>query len=98
MPVSPSLLGEAGARLTQLAQGRVYAYILMDATTRLPLLGDIIRVGAADRPLGFASIGDLLLGVGVAILCWQMTREAKPAGKGKTENRDDAENAFKSCS
>lgn len=98
MPVSPSLLGEAGARLTQLAQGRVYAYILMDATTCLPLLGDIIRVGAADRPLGFASIGDLLLGVGVAILCWQMTREAKPAGQGKMEDRDDAENAFKSCS
>lgn len=77
MPVSPSLLGEAGARLTQLAQGQVYAYCLANTSTRLAFLGDIIRIGSASRPLGFASIGDLLLGLGVGILCWHMTREAQ---------------------
>lgn len=74
MPVSVSLLSAAGERLTQLSEGRIYAYRLMDAATRLPFFGDIIRFGSADRPLGFASIGDLLLGIGVAILCWQMMK------------------------
>ena len=68
MPVSGSLLGGSGARLSQLAQGRIYAYCLVDATSKLPFLGDIIRVGPAGVPLGFASVGDILLGVGVAIL------------------------------
>jgi len=75
MPVSPSLLGEAGTRLAQLAQGQVYAYCLANTATRFAILGDIIRIGSASRPLGFASIGDLLLGLGVCILCWQMTRK-----------------------
>jgi len=77
MPVSPSTLGEAGTRLTQLAQGQVYSYCLANTTTRFAVLGDIIRVGSANRPLGFASIGDLLLGLGVGILCWHMTRKAQ---------------------
>ena len=75
MPVSPSILGEAGTRLTQLAQGNVYAYCLTNETTRLAVLGDVIRIG----PVGFASIGDLVLGVGVGILCWHMTRKGKEA-------------------
>ena len=75
MPVSPLLLTDAGTRLTQLAQGQVYAYCPMNAATRLSALGDIIRIGSASRPVGFASIGDLLLGLGVGILCWHMTRK-----------------------
>ena len=77
MPVSPSLLGEAGTRLTQLAQGQVYAYCLANTATRFAVLGDIIRIGSASHPLGFASIGDLLLGIGVGILCWHMTRKVQ---------------------
>jgi hypothetical protein len=77
MPVSPSLLGEAGTRLTQLAQGNVYAYCLSNAATRLAVLGDIIRIGPVSRPLGFASIGDLVLGLGVGILFWHMTRKTQ---------------------
>lgn len=83
MPVSPSLLGEAGTRLTQLAQGQVYAYCPMNAATRFSALGDIIRIGSANRPLGFASIGDLLLGLGVGILCWQMTRKREEPARAQ---------------
>ena len=86
MPVSASLLSMSGERLTQLSEGRIYAYRLMDAATRLPLLGDIIRFGSADRPLGFASIGDLLLGLGVAILCWQMMKTAQDSKKNKPDS------------
>lgn len=78
MPVAVSLLSQ-GERLAQLAEGRVYAYCLADQATRLPFLGDVIRLGSAQTPLGFASIGDLVLCVGVGILFWQMTRtEKKP--------------------
>jgi hypothetical protein len=74
MPVSASLYSGAGERLSQLANGQVYAYCLANETTRLPMFGDIIRLGHAASPLGFASIGDLVLCIGVGILCWQMTR------------------------
>jgi hypothetical protein len=76
MPVAASLLGR-GERLTQLAEGSVYAYCLADQTTRLPFLGDVIRLGSAQAPLGFASIGDLVLCIGVGILFWQMTQAEK---------------------
>lgn len=77
MPVAATLLGGAGERLTQLAQGRIYAYCLMDAATKLPLLGDVIRLGPAGASIGFASVGDLLLGIGVAVLVYGMTKEPK---------------------
>ena len=83
MPVSASLLGGA-ERLSQLAAGRIYAYCLLDASTRLPLLGDVIRLGPAGMPLGFASIGDIVLCIGVGILCWQMTH-AKDKGADRPE-------------
>lgn len=74
MPVSVTLLGGAGGRLAQITQGRIYAYCLLNETTKLPFLGDVIRVGPAGMPIGFASAGDILLGVGVAILAYQMTK------------------------
>ena len=74
MPVSAKLLGGAGERLVQLTEGRIYAYCLADGTSKLPFLGDMIRVGPAGMPLGFASAGDILLGIGVAILAYQMTK------------------------
>lgn len=77
MPVSASLLTGAGERLTQLTSGRIYAYCLANETTRLPFLGDVIRFGYAGAPFGYASIGDLVLCVGVGVLCWQMTRIEK---------------------
>ena len=74
MPVAASLLGNAADRLTQLAAGEIYAYSLMDASTKLAFLGDMIRVGPAGLPIGFASAGDILLGIGVAILAFSMAR------------------------
>ena len=74
MPVSATLLGGAGERMAQLTQGRIYAYCLLSETSKLPFLGDIIRIGPAGVPIGFASAGDILLGVGVAILAYQMTK------------------------
>ncbi len=90
MPVSPLLLGEAGTRLTQLAQGNVYAYCLTDETTRLAVLGDIIRIGSVSQPVGFASIGDLLLGVGVGILCWHMTRKGQEPAQAGAKTQESA--------
>ena len=46
----------------------------MDASTKLAFLGDMIRVGPAGLPIGFASAGDILLGIGVAILAFSMAR------------------------
>ena len=86
MPVSASLLGGASERLAQLTQGRIYAYCLMDGSTRLAFLGDVIRLGPAGMPLGYASIGDVVLCLGVGILFWQMTR----AGKKNTDDTKEA--------
>ncbi len=74
MPVSAALLGVSSERLTQLTQNRIYAYTLMTEQTHLPLLGDILRLGPAEMPFGFASIGDLVLCVGIAILFFQLVR------------------------
>jgi len=83
MPVSAALLEGATERLIQLSQNRIYAYSLMDATTRLPFLGDVIRLGPAGIPIGFASAGDIVLCVGMAILLFQMTkRTAKREASG----------------
>ena len=77
MPVATSLLGGAADRLAQLAAGKIYAYCLMDASTKLAFLGDVLRVGPAGLPIGFASAGDILLGIGAAILAFCMTRAGK---------------------
>lgn len=83
MPVAKSLL-DSGERLTQLTEGRIYAYCLMDNNTRLPALGDVIRLGTANQTLGFASIGDILLCIGVGILFYQMTKaKAEPVERIK---------------
>lgn len=74
MPVSASLVRDSAQRLEQLANGEIYAYCLMDADTKLSFLGDVLRLGPAGAPLGFASAGDLALCAGVAILCFQMMR------------------------
>ncbi|MDP3447088.1 MAG: DUF5317 domain-containing protein [Eubacteriales bacterium] len=87
MPVAAALASGAGERLTQLAEGRVYAYCLADASTRLPFLGDVIRIGPAGMPLGFASVGDIMLSLGVAILCWQMTKAVSGAEKNESKAR-----------
>lgn len=83
MPVDAALLGDATQRLALLQSGRIYAYCLMDESTRLPFLGDIIRLGPAGIPLGFASIGDIILCAGVALLAFCMTKAKLPADENR---------------
>ena len=78
MPVSASLVGQLPQRLEQLQMNQIYAYCLTDGQTVLPFLGDILRIGPKGTPFGFASIGDLLLCVGIGILCVQLTRPSQP--------------------
>jgi len=77
MPVSAALVGQLPQRLEQLQMNQIYAYCLADGQTILPFLGDILRIGSEGAPFGFASIGDLLLCVGVLILCIQLTRPSQ---------------------
>ena len=74
MPVSTALVGQLPQRLEDLAQNRIYAYTLSGEQTVLPFLGDVIRIGPAGTPFGFASAGDLILCMGVLILCVQLVR------------------------
>ncbi len=74
MPVSESLLIAGSTRAQELAAGSIYAYTQITPQTALPFLGDVIRIGPRGVPFGFASIGDILLGVGVALLFFQMLR------------------------
>jgi hypothetical protein len=78
MPVSDALLVEGSIRAQQLAAGGIYAYSLMTPHTVLPFLGDVIRIGPRGVPFGFASVGDLLIGIGTALLFFQMMRYDAP--------------------
>lgn len=75
MPVSQGLVLRAGTEelAARLAAGAVPGYTLQTAATRLPWLGDILAVG----PLGYASVGDLLLGVGAGMLAFRLIRPPK---------------------
>lgn len=74
MPVSAGLLGAMPDRLLLLEENGIYAYCRMDANTRLKFLGDILRLGPSGFPLGFASIGDIVLSAGVAVLCFLLVK------------------------
>jgi hypothetical protein len=87
MPVAKTLL-DGAERLVQLAQNQIYAYCLMGEGTQLPILGDIIRLGKAGQTLGFASIGDVVLCIGVGILFWQMTRTGMEKRKTAEPTQD----------
>ncbi len=81
MPVSAALLADGSERAARLAAGEIYAYAAADEATRLPFLGDVLRLGPSGAALGYASPGDLLLCAGVAILCFQMARYRGAAEK-----------------
>ncbi len=91
MPVSAALIGQLPQRLEALAQNRIYAYTLLNEQTVLPFLGDVIRIGPAGTPFGFASAGDFVLCVGVLILCIQLVHASPknhPTASGQNENED----------
>lgn len=74
MPVSAALVDAQTARMEQLVQNEIYAYCLANEQTKLVFLGDILRIGPAGMPFGFASIGDGILCVGIAILFFQLVK------------------------
>ena len=74
MPVAASLMGTDAARIALLHAGKIYAYSAITERTVLPFLGDVLRLGPAGMPFGFASVGDIVLCAGVALLCFQMTK------------------------
>ncbi|HRX58839.1 MAG TPA: DUF5317 family protein [Eubacteriales bacterium] len=89
MPVSTQLLVSGTERAEQLLNGQIYAYCVAGADTALPFLGDVLRIGSAGTPVGFASAGDIVLCCGIAILCFQMTRWKAYKGDGRgTGGRD----------
>ena len=89
MPVSESLLTAGSVRAQQLAAGEIYAYSAITPQTALPFLGDVIRIGPRDIPFGFASAGDILLGIGIALLCFQMMRFGVNAADRKAKKDTD---------
>ena len=74
MPVSARLLASpGGAALAQsLAVGEVFAYTLCGPGTRLAFLGDVLAFMPGGRLAGFASAGDLALGLGAGWLACRM--------------------------
>lgn len=74
MPVSALLVGAQMERLEQLEQNGIYAYCLANEHTKLEFLGDILRIGPAGMPFGFASVGDVTLCIGIAILFYQLVK------------------------
>ena len=74
MPVAATLMGADASRVALLHAGKIYAYAAISEKTLLPFLGDALRLGPAGLPFGFASAGDIVLCAGVALLCFQMTR------------------------
>lgn len=87
MPVNAALL-QGTERLALLQAGDIYAYCPISESTRLPMLGDVIRLGLGTSTIGFASIGDVVLCVGVGILFWQMTRAAKRETRTKQISKE----------
>ena len=79
IPVSAHVLEPAaGIRLAaHLAPGEIFASAPVTVRPRLVFLGDVLALEPFGRLLGFASIGDLVLGVGAAMLCFTMLRPAK---------------------
>jgi len=88
MPVSAALMGANLARAEALVAGEIYAYSAITAQTRLPFLGDVLRFGPSGQPFGFASAGDLVLCVGIVLLCVLMMRCRAPETGGAAHGEE----------
>lgn len=80
MPVDPAAARRAGIIQadTDLADGTRVRHRMMDETTRLAFLGDVIPIPPPYPRPGVASIGDLLLCVGGFILVQRTMVERRP--------------------
>ncbi len=86
MPVSDRVVSLSPAIAARFASGEVFGYTLETAATRVPLLGDILFVRLGSWDVGFASIGDLFIGAGAALLCIQLLRPAKHPANDTVED------------
>ena len=79
MPVSRALLsGEQYADIVSRLQSLAIAqYALATDTTRLPFLGDVLKLELFGHLFGCASIGDLLIGAGAMMLIFHLLRPVK---------------------
>lgn len=75
MPVSAYIMSIIGNDTVAAALNNheIFGYTLADETTKLIFLSDIIAVPLIGGSIGFASIGDIVLGIGAAILIYKMT-------------------------
>lgn len=74
MPVWPWFFQGSGDEkvMEALLRGDIFGYTLADMSTRLPFLADVIGFSFYGKIIGFASIGDLLLLVGVLLLLYRI--------------------------
>lgn len=78
MPVWSAFLKETGkiAALESIMRGDFFGYIPVTANTKLPYLADVIGVSFQGNLIGFASVGDIFLLIGVAILLSRILKAA----------------------
>ena len=89
MPLWPSFFGSEGESgiLEKIAEGDYFGYTLADSSTMLPFLGDVIGISCAGRFVSFASIGDILLLVGVFILLTRLVNTSENSTTGQTNKK-----------
>ena len=77
------LTGFRGDLQAALSAGAIAGYTLAGSGTRLPFLGDLLRVLPGAGPFfGLASVGDLLMGAGVVLVMVRMMTAQKRAQRG----------------
>jgi len=70
----------------------------MGENTRLSILGDILRVGPSGLPFGFASIGDVILCAGIAVLCFRLVKQPRIEQTDTEQNKPKARGSASACS
>ena len=87
MPVSETLFRDNSYQdvYLSLLNGEIFGYEAAGAQTKLGFLGDIFALAPGGELLGFASVGDLFLLLGVLLLGGKMLRTARHK-KGKEQN------------
>lgn len=63
-----------GSMMEALIGGDVFGYVLADVHTRLLFLGDVIAIAPFGKLLGFASPGDIVMGIGAAMLAYKAVK------------------------
>ena len=85
MPVSRSIreLPQFAEMVARIQSGSLAEYVLIDETTRLWWLGDVIHFSWIPG-MSFASVGDFFLGIGIF---WLVQRMMAPSSGGSSSFR-----------